>query len=102
MLREKSKQAPAGPYTFEGIIKPDLEKAVRSTPARACRACLIERAEDALDALAAAGWQLTGGLRMEVTGRTGPFTQTYGGELVEAGEHFDVQLKVRFEVNRPR
>lgn len=91
-----------GPYYFEGVIKPDLEKMTRDTSGRACRACLMERAEGAIDALAAAGWLLVGALRMEVKGMTAPWTQTLGGELVERGEHYDVELKVRFEVNRPR
>jgi len=91
-----------GPYRFEGIVKPDWGRMVRGTSGREGRASLMERAEDAFAALAAAGWLLTGSLDMEVSGRIAPFTQTLGGELVEPGEHYDVELKVRFEVNRPR
>ncbi len=92
----------SGPYSFEGIIKPDLEKMTRGTSGRACRACLTGRAEDVIDALAVAGWLLVGGLRVEVKSRTAPFTQTLDGELVEPGELYDVECKVWFEVDRPR
>jgi len=91
-----------GPYTFEGIVKPDYGKMLRGTPGRAGRACLIEHAEAAIEALEAAGWLLTGSLHMEITSRIAPFTQTLGGELVEKGEHYDLEMHVRFEVNRPR
>lgn len=91
-----------GPYRFEGIVKPDLARMARGTSGREARAILAERAEDAFAALEAAGWMLMHGLRMEMSGNVAPFTQTLGGELVEPGEHYDVELKVRFEVNRPR
>ena len=48
------------------------------------------------------GGLLMGRLDVEVSGRIAPFTQTLGGELVEPGEQYDLELKVRFEVNRPR
>jgi hypothetical protein len=91
-----------GPYRFEGIVKPDLGKMTRGTSGRAGRSCLMECAEAMFDALAADGWQLMHGLSMELTGNVAPFTQTLGGELVEPGEHYDLELTVRFEVNRPR
>ncbi|HEV2255381.1 MAG TPA: hypothetical protein VGS06_19545 [Streptosporangiaceae bacterium] len=73
-----------GPYRFEGTVKPDLAKMTRGTPGRALRACLTGRAENMLDALAAAGWQLMDDLRMEVKGRTAPFTQTLAERLVRS------------------
>jgi len=91
-----------GPYHFECTVKPDYGKMIRGTRGREGRACLIDRAEEAFEALEAAGWLLTGSLDMEVTGRVAPFTQTLGGELVEKGEHYDLEMRVRFEVNRPR
>jgi hypothetical protein len=93
-----------GPYRFEGIVKPDLARMTRGagTTGREARAILTERAEDAFAALEAAGWMLMHGLHMEMSGNVAPFTQTLGGELVEPGEHYDLELKVRFEVNRPR
>lgn len=91
-----------GPYRFEGIVKPDLAKMTRGTSGRAGRAILMERAEEAFEALAAAGWLLMGSVDMELASRVAPFTQTFGGELVEPGEHYDLKLKVKFEVNRPR
>lgn len=92
----------AGPYSFEGIVKPDYGKMLRGTPGRAGRAVLIEHAEAAIEALEAAGWLLTGSLRMELKNNVAPFTQTMGGDLVEPGEHYDLEMHVRFEVNRPR
>jgi hypothetical protein len=62
----------------------------------------MERAEDMFEALAAAGWQLMHGLHMDLSGNVAPFTRTLGGELVEPGEHYDLELKVKFEVQRPR
>ncbi len=91
-----------GPYRFEGIVKPDWGKMLRGSPGRAARMHLTERAEDAIEALAAAGWLLTGRLDMEIRNMVAPFTQTLGGDLVEPGEHYDFELKVQFEVNRPR
>lgn len=92
-----------GPYRFDGTVKPDLGKMTRGhATGRSARASLVERAEDAFDALAAGGWQLMRGLSMELSGNVAPFTQTLGGELVEPGEHYDLELKVRFEVQRPR
>jgi hypothetical protein len=93
-----------GPYRFEGIVKPDLARMTRGagTSGREARTILTERAEDAFAALEAAGWMLIHGLHMEMSGNVAPFTQTFGGKLVEPGEHYDLELKVRFEVNRPR
>lgn len=93
-----------GPYRFEVIIKPDLGKvaAPGNGPAREYRAELMRRAEDALDALAAAGWQLTDYPAMEFRGEVFPFTQTLAGELVEPSRQGGIELTVRFSVDRPR
>ena len=91
-----------GPYTFEGIVKPDYGKMTRGASGAAGRACLIGRAEAAIGALEAAGWLLVHDLRMEITSRTAPFTQTLTGELVEKGECYDLEMRVKFQVNRPR
>jgi hypothetical protein len=91
-----------GPYTFTGIVKPDYGKMTKGTPGRDGRAYLIGRAEAAIEAVEAAGWLLTGTLDWDLTSRTAPFTQTLTGDLVEKGEVYDMELRVRFEVNRPR
>ena len=91
-----------GPYGFETFVRADLAGITRDLTPRAARARMLEFAENAIDALAAAGWLLTGDLRMEVKGKTEPFTQTFGGDLVQAGGHYDMEFTVRFEVDRPR
>jgi len=91
-----------GPYRFEGAVKPDLSKMTRGTPGRVARTGLIERAEEGIAALEAAGWLLMHDLHMEITSRIAPFTQTLGGELAERGECYEMVMTVRFEVNRPR
>ena len=63
---------------------------------------MMRRAEDALSALDAAGWQLTAYPRMEIGGDILPFTQTLGGELVEPSTQGSIEMKMRFGVNRPR
>lgn len=91
-----------GPYGFEGFVRADLAGITSDLTPRAARARMLEFAENALEALTAAGWFLVGDLRMEATGKTEPFTQTYGGELVQQGGHYDMEFTVRFEVDRPR
>ena len=94
----------AGPYRFEVIIKPDLSKvaAPGNGAAREYRAELMRRAENTLDALAEAGWQLTDYPAMEFSGEVFPFGQTLAGELVEPSRQGGIELKVRFSVDRPR
>ena len=93
-----------GPYTFEVIIKPDLGRVITPGIAagREYRAEMVRRAEEALSALDAAGWQLTGYPRMEISGDIRTFIQTLGGELAEPSTQGGVEMKVRFEVDRPR
>lgn len=94
-----------GPYSIEAYAKPDLTTAVAgpgNDPARAYRRVLLDRAEDALAALADAGWQLTGYPRMEFTGDVEPFSQFLDGTLGEPSRQYGIQLTVRFQVNRPR
>src|SRR5579859_4002936 len=91
-----------GPYGFEGFVRADLAGITSDLTPRAARARMLEFAENAIEALADAGWFLVGDLRMEVKGKTEPFTQTFGGELVQAGGHYDMEFTVRFEVDRPR
>ena len=94
----------AGPYSFEVIIKPDLSRVITPGTAagREYRAEMMRRAEDALEALDAAGWQLTAYPRMEISGDIRPFTQTLAGGLVEPSTQGGIEMKMRFEVNRPR
>lgn len=94
----------AGPYRFEVIIKPDLGKVITRGAAagREYRTELMCRAEDALSALEAAGWQLTGYPHMEFIGEVMPFSQTLTGELVQPSQQGGMALKMRFEVNRSR
>lgn len=90
------------PYGFEGFVRADLAGITPDMTPRAARARMLEFTENALEALAAAGWFLVGDLRMEVKGTTEPFTQTIGGELAQLGGHYDMEFTVRFEVDRPR
>lgn len=94
----------AGPYRFEVIIKPDLSKvaAPGNGAAREYRAELMRRAEDTLDGLAEAGWQLTEYPAMEFRGKVFPFGQTLAGELVEPSRQGGIELRMRFSVDRPR
>ena len=90
-----------GPYSFEAEVKADPEEPLgaefgSASAARAVRSHLLGRAEDALDALAAAGWHLTGAPRMECTCR---ITRWVEGE---APAQHDVLLKLWFEVDRVR
>lgn len=88
-----------GPYPFEIQILPALDQLAEAVTPRQVRELLQRHAEDALDALAAAGWQLTSYPRMEFTGVVQPFDQTPAGDL---SQQSGIALVLRFEVNRPR
>ncbi len=87
---------PGGPYGFDAIVKP--EAAVIAATPREVRAHLLGRAEDALDALAAAGWQPTQYPAMEFTGSITFCTATLDYVLVDPATQHGIMLKMRFEV----
>jgi hypothetical protein len=85
-----------GPYSFTADVKPG-EEPPDSKP-WLIRQGLLRHAEEALDALAAAGWQFTECPRLEFSGR-----------IQGTGSHGDwstfqhgLSLILRFQVNRPR
>ena len=96
------RDAAAGPYGFEAIVKPPEHEDMHFATAAALRSALLGRAEMALSALAAAGWQLTSYPAMEFSGRVKPFVQTLGGKLFEPAQQRGIMLRMRFAVDRPR
>ncbi len=91
-----------GPYTFEVMVLPPLETPGMAGTAREVRAAFLKCAEDALDAAGAAGWHLTSYPRMEFSGDVGRFrTDSLTGELIEPSRQYGIELKMRFEVDRP-
>jgi hypothetical protein len=91
------------PYTFEVAVLPSLEAPGMAWTAREVRAAFLKCAEDALDAVGAAGWHLTSYPRMEFTGDVERFkTDALSGKLFEPSRQYGIELKMRFEVDRPR
>ena len=93
---------PAGPYSFDTMVMPEMAKAGPGVTGREIRAHLIERAENALEALASAGWHLTAYPRMEINGEVRRFAQYLDGTLAEPSVQGAISLRMRFEVDRPR
>lgn len=91
-----------GPYRFRTLVRGDLLGTGPGSTAAEVRAALLARAEAALSACEAAGWQLAEYPDMEFTGRVGPLTQTFGGELVRPAEQLGIKLRMTFAVDRPR
>jgi hypothetical protein len=87
----------SGPYSFEASAKPG-EEPPDSKP-WLIRQGLLRHAEEALDALEAAGWFFTGCPHMEFSGRVSLAGD--GGEGTRSFQH-DIGLKLRFGVSRPR
>ena len=90
-----------GPYQFLAYPRVRPPEARPDTP-RGFRAMLLGRVEDALDALAAAGWQLCGYPEMKFAGHVEPFVQTIGGILVIPAVQWGHLLEVNVKVDRPR
>lgn len=89
-----------GPYSFEAEVKADRDTPLEAeygspAAAHAIRVHLISRAEDAVAALDAAGWHLTGGPRMEITSK---FAQTSAD--LSSPHLAGFMLKLSFEVGR--
>ena len=99
-LRAKTRSY--GPYTFDVIVKPGPEQMRLDATAREVRADYMKRAEDTLDALATAGWQLTEYPCMEFRGEVRRFAQFLDGELAEPSTQGGIELRMRFAVDRPR
>ncbi len=96
-----------GPYSFEAEVKvaPDAPLGAEwgtAEAARAIRAHLLSRAEEALDALAAAGWHLTASPGMELSGRLTRHGLDDDGRPIQPSLHDNFSMKLRFEVDRPR
>ena len=96
-----------GPYTFEAEVRVDPEAPLGAEFASAAavrnvRAHLLARAEDAMDALAAADWHLTAAPRMEFTGRLIRYVPDDDGRPLRPPLHHDISLRLWFEVDRPR
>jgi hypothetical protein len=90
------------PFWFDGYVQGTLGPATIGTPAREVRAWMLKAAEDALDALAAAGWQLImDGPAMEFSCELEPAVVFLGGELFRPGQQHSVSLRVRFGVSGP-
>lgn len=94
-------------YSFEAEVKVDpvapLDAEFASAhAARNVRAHLLSRAEDAMDALAAAGWHLTAAPRMELAGRLTRYAEDDDGKPFAPPLQHDLSLKLWFEVDRPR
>ena len=98
----RAKTRSYGPYSFDVIVMPDLDKMGPDVAAREVRGVFLNRAEDALDALAAAGWQLTEYPCMEFRGEVRRFGQFLNGELAEPSKQGGIELRMRFAVDRPR
>lgn len=90
------------PLWFDGHVRGGLGPAGESTPARDVRAWNLRAAEDALDALEGAGWQLVSdGPVMEFTSELEPATVTLDGALMIPGQQHSIGLRVRFGVCGP-
>jgi hypothetical protein len=91
-----------GPLTLEMLVLPLLDASMALT-AREVRGVFLRHAEDALDALGAAGWQLIRYPRMEFRGEVDHFkVDAWTGKLWEPSKQYGIQLSMRFEVDRPR
>jgi hypothetical protein len=93
--------APPGPFSFDGWVRADLGPATIGTPAREVRAWMLKAAEDALDALAVAGWLLADFPVMEFAGSLDYAVATTGGGVVQPPQQHSISLRVRFQVVRP-
>jgi hypothetical protein len=89
-----------GPYRFEGIVR--AEDLPAAATAREYRGLLLDRAEDAIDALDELGWQLTRYPDMRFTGEVSRFQQTPDGKLAGPSRQRAIALHVSIEVHRPR
>ncbi len=98
----RAKTRSYGPYSFDVIVMPDLEKMGPDATARQVRSVFLNRAEDTLDDLAAAGWQLTEYPCMEFRGEVRRFGQFLNGELAEPSKQGGIELRMRLAVDRPR
>jgi hypothetical protein len=93
----------AGPYSFDVAVLPETAKVMDpDITGRQIRAHLLERAEETLDALGAAGWHLTAYPRMEINGEVRRFAQYLDGTLAEPSKQGGISMRMRFEVDRPR
>ena len=93
----------AGPYGFDVTVLPETAAVIgEHITGRQVRAHLLERAEEALDALSAAGWELTAYPRMETDGEVRRFAQYLDGTLAEPSRQGGISMRMRFEVDRPR
>jgi hypothetical protein len=95
---------PEGPYSFEAEVKvhPDAPLDAEFGSAAAAhnvRVHLISRAEEALEALAVAGYHLTAAPHMELAGRLTRLPAAADGKPVPPLQH-DISLKLWFEVDR--
>lgn len=100
VARENGGLYPEGPYTFEADVKVDPDAPLNAElgsvqAARNVRTHLLDRAQDALDALVAAGWHPVGGMQIEITGSALPVP---GAQSV----HGPIGAKMRFAVDRDR
>ena len=91
---------PEGPYTFEAEVKvaPDARLGAEfgsAVAARAVRSHFMDRAEDAMDAMEAAGWKLAANWTIEMTTRV---TRRPGLPPVQS----HIEATVRFAVDRDR
>lgn len=85
-----------GPYNFTAAVRPGSEPP--DAKPRLIRQGLLRHAEEALDAIEAAGWQFTMCPAMEFSGRV---TLTGLQEEWSSFQH-DLNLTLRFQVNKPR
>lgn len=92
---------PFPPFRFDGYVRAGLGPGSLGTPAREVRAWMLKAADDALDALAAAGWELAGYPDMEFTGSLDFAVATIGGEMVTHAQQHSIALRVRFEITGP-
>lgn len=93
--------APHPPFSFDGWVRHDLGPATADTPAREVRAWQLKGAEDALDALAAAGWQLTDYPVMEFSGSLDFACVTLADGLVQPAQQHSIGLRIRFGITGP-
>jgi hypothetical protein len=97
---------PEGPYIFEAEVKADPEAPLgaelgSAQAAHNVRVHLLSRAEEALDALAAAGWNMTAAPRMELAGRLTFHGEDDDGRPYHPPIQHDISMKLWFEVDRP-
>ncbi len=93
---------PGGPYTFEMLVFPSLDVLAKAGKPREVRAMLLAHAEDALDAVGAAGWHLTSYPRMEFSGGIERFKADGAGKIWKPSRQDGIGLKMCFDVDRPR